>query len=124
MHTSTLFSKPHVFNTFLSSKRRPQGSNFLPALQQCADLPASDIVSPQEWLRKLASSEQDASKNPSNKVLGFWEGRYGNAATVSDAVTTPAGQILETTRTLKYCPALKSVDQPAADGLVSRDAEQ
>lgn len=99
-------------------------ADFLPALKRSAALPEFDIESPQEWLRRLAASEQDASKNPSIKLLDFWVGKYGKAVSALDATTPPAGLTFETTRTLQDCAALESVVPPVADGLVERYAEQ
>lgn len=99
-------------------------SDFLPALKRCAELPDFDTVSPQEWLRRLADSEQDASKNPSIKLLDFWQAKYGNAISASEATAEPAGLTFETSRTSTDCSALKGVEQPVADGLVERYAEQ
>lgn len=99
-------------------------ADFLPALKRCAALPAFDIVSPQEWLRRLAGSEQDASKNPSIKLLDFWQAKYGKAVAATDATTLPAGLSFETARTLQVCTALRDVEQPVAYGLVERYIEQ
>jgi thioester reductase-like protein len=99
-------------------------ADFLPALKRCAALPAFDIVSPQEWLRRLAASEQDASKNPSIKLLDFWQAKYGKAVAATDATTLPAGLTFETSRTLHDCTALRDVEQPVAHGLVERYVEQ
>ena len=96
----------------------------MPALKRCAALPAFDIVSPQEWLRRLADSEQDASKNPSIKLLDFWQAKYGKAVAATDATTLPAGLTFETSKTLQDCTALRDVEQPVAHGLVERYVEQ
>jgi thioester reductase-like protein len=99
-------------------------TDFLPALKRAAALPAFDIVSPQEWLRRLAGSEQDASKNPSIKLLDFWQTKYGKAVAATDATTLPAGLAFETIRTLQDCTALRDVEQPVAYGLVERYVEE
>jgi thioester reductase-like protein len=99
-------------------------ADFLPALKRCAALPAFDIVSPQEWLRRLAGSEQDASKNPSIKLLDFWQAKYGKAVAATDATTLPSGLTFDTVRTLQDCVALKDVEQPVEHCLVERYAEQ
>jgi hypothetical protein len=97
--------------------------DFLPALKKCGALPDFDIVSPQEWLRRLAESEQDAGKNPSIKLLDFWRSKYGKATVATDS-EVPAGLTFETKRTLLDCKALEGVGQPVADGLVERYVEQ
>jgi thioester reductase-like protein len=99
-------------------------TDFLPALQRSAALPAFEVVSPQEWLQRLAGSEQDASKNPSIKLLDFWRTKYGNAVAASDAAGLPVGLTFETTRTLQDCTALRDIEQPVANGLVERYVEQ
>ena len=46
-------------------------SDFLPALRSAGlDF---ETVSWDAWLRKLDASEKDVGKNPSRKLLGFWE---------------------------------------------------
>ena len=94
--------------------------DFLPALKKSGALPDFDIVSPQEWLRRLAASEQDAAKNPSVKLLDFWKAKYGKAAVAAFESEVPAGLTFETTRTLVDCATLQGVGQPVADGLVER----
>jgi thioester reductase-like protein len=96
--------------------------DFLPALKKCGALPDFDIVSPQEWLRRLAESEQDAVKNPSIKLLDFWRSKYGSATVATDS-EVPAGLTFETTRTLMDCKVLEGVGQPVEDGLVERYVE-
>jgi thioester reductase-like protein len=96
---------------------------FLPALKKCGALPDFDIVSPQEWILRLAGSEQDAAKNPSIKLLDFWRFKYGNANAATDS-EMPAGLTFETKRTLLDCKALEGVGQPVADGLVERYVKQ
>jgi len=80
-------------------------------------------VSPQEWIRRLAASEQDAAENPSIKLLDFWRSKYGNATMATDS-EVPAGLTFETKRTLLACKALGGVRQPVEDGLVERYVEQ
>lgn len=78
-------------------------SDFLPALRRAAaslSSPASSTtttsassscsfpssvsfneeVSWTEWIRRLANSDSDVSRNPSRKLLGFWRGGEGGAA--------------------------------------------
>ena len=106
---------PHTFNWT---------RDFLPALKKCGALPDFDIVSPQEWLCRLAESEQDAGKNPSIKLLDFWRSKYGKATVAADDAEVPAGLTFETKRTLMDCKALEGVGQPVEDGLVERYVEQ
>jgi thioester reductase-like protein len=50
--------------------------DFLPAMK-AAGLDF-EVVSRQAWLEKLRGSESDIKKNPSRKLLSFWEGQYIN----------------------------------------------
>ncbi|OJD31463.1 male sterility protein [Diplodia corticola] len=54
--------------------------DFIPALQRTGLLPPFDVVSPEAWLAKLRDSDPDVSENPSRKLLGFWEAKYGQQA--------------------------------------------
>lgn len=101
--------------------------DLLPALKQGSALPEFEIVSPQEWLRRLASSEQDPEKNPSIKLIDFWRGKYGrNGSAQADgsaAQQKPAGLDFETDRTVQDCPSLGLVKDPVAEGLIHRYIE-
>lgn len=50
-------------------------SDFLPGLKK-AGL-NFEVVEREEWLRKLKGSSADVEKNPSRKLLGFWEAQSG-----------------------------------------------
>lgn len=101
--------------------------DLLPALKQGSALPEFEIVSPQEWLRRLASSEQDPEKNPSIKLIDFWRGKYGgNGSAQADGSATQqktAGLYFETDRTVQDCPSLGLVKDPVAEGLIHRYIE-
>lgn len=101
--------------------------DLLPALKQGSALPEFAIVSPQEWLRRLASSEQDPERNPSIKLIDFWRGKYGGdgwaQADGSNAQQKPAGLSFETYRTVQDCPSLGLVKDPVAEGLIHRYIE-
>jgi thioester reductase-like protein len=97
--------------------------DLLPTLQQCQKLRNFDVVSPAEWLKKLATSEQDPVKNPSVKLLDFWQKKYGGSIG-GDAVfgvdDDPPSLAFETQRTIEHCPRLGQVQQPVEAGLIPR----
>jgi thioester reductase-like protein len=103
--------------------------DLLPALKQGSALPDFEVVSPQEWLQRLASSAQDPEKNPSIKLIDFWRGKYGKtgqAQANGSTTTTPqkvAGLDFETDRTVQDCPSLGLVKDPVAEGLIHRYIE-
>lgn len=108
----------HLVNPKIFSFRH----DLLPALQK-SSLPAFQIVSPVEWLDKLANSDQDVETNPSVKLIDFWRGKYGNVAQRFAARPEdgePAGLSFETTRTIHDAPSLASVNDPVTDGLIQR----
>ncbi|KAB2573270.1 Non-canonical non-ribosomal peptide synthetase FUB8 [Lasiodiplodia theobromae] len=87
--------------------------DFVPALRRTGLLPEFDVVSPEEWLAKLRDSDPDVEKNPSRKLLEFWEGKYGQR---------PGGKKIlrhETKNTLEKAPRLGDV--PLADVLKNGD---
>ncbi|KAJ5675545.1 hypothetical protein N7462_008442 [Penicillium macrosclerotiorum] len=102
-------------------------NDLLPALTQSSALPSFEVVSPQEWLQKLASSEQDPEQNPSIKLIDFWRSKYGGAGQklpIEDAAPTkPGGLVFETARTLQDCSSLGQVENPVSHGLIHRYIE-
>lgn len=82
---------------------------------------------PQEWLRKLANSEQDLEKNPSIKLVGFWRSKHEK--TGENGVVQKGGEqghadlIFETKRTIQDCPWLGLVKDPVSEGLRQRYIE-
>jgi thioester reductase-like protein len=97
-------------------------TQLLPTLQQRSALPAFDVVSPQEWLQRLESSEQDPAKNPSIKLIDFWKAKYGYASSTSTSTADdePVGLTFETARTVKDCPSLGEEHDPVTEGLIER----
>ncbi|KAL1649595.1 hypothetical protein SLS58_001652 [Diplodia intermedia] len=85
--------------------------DFIPALRRTGMLPPFEVVSPAEWLEKLRDSDPDVQKNPSRKLLGFWEGKYGQEATGKKTLK------FQTEKTLEMAPRLGEV--PMADILRS-----
>ncbi|KAJ6117340.1 hypothetical protein N7512_007065 [Penicillium capsulatum] len=94
--------------------------DLLPALKKQSLLSDFEIVSPQEWLQKLASSEQDPEKNPSIKLIDFWKSKYGGA---TKAQSEDGGLCFETTRTTQDSPTLALVKDPVSQGLIQRYIE-
>jgi hypothetical protein len=78
-----------------------------------------EAVTARRWLDLLRQSEPDPAKNPSIKLLEFWERKYGQKEeTLSnsngqnghhDAEEDISGLVFEMNRTLKDCPTLKHV---------------
>jgi hypothetical protein len=105
--------------------------DLLPALKQGSALPGFGIVSPLEWLQKLAGSEQDPGKNPSIKLFDFWRSKYaGYGRPQSATAVTEQGQrektqglTFETHRTVKDCSSLALVKDPVTEGLILRYIE-
>ncbi|KAJ5780425.1 hypothetical protein N7457_005585 [Penicillium paradoxum] len=100
--------------------------DLLPALRQGSALPDFEVVSPREWLRRLAESEQDPEKNPSIKLIDFWRSKYAGQAQLGGGDTAAweemkeAGLSFETEVTILDCPSLALVGDPVASGLLER----
>ncbi|KAJ6151595.1 hypothetical protein N7470_007192 [Penicillium chermesinum] len=92
-------------------------NDLLPALKKGSALPPFEVVSPQEWLKKLAGSDQDPEKNPSIKLLDFWQSKYSGQ---NGGQSENAGLVFETKRTTQDCPSLALVKDPVAEGLIHR----
>ncbi|KAK4542196.1 hypothetical protein LTR36_007043 [Oleoguttula mirabilis] len=113
----------HLINPRLFSWKQ----DFLPALKRTS-LPAFDVVSPAEWLERLKRSEQDPAKNPSIKLIDFWQRKYGAATDKGDEsqaqqdVEAP-GLRFETFRTEKDCRSVATAVDPVSDGLIERYVE-
>lgn len=102
--------------------------DLLPALKRSSALPDFEVVSPQDWLKRLANSDQDPEKNPSIKLIDFWRAKYGKSggkvgAVQDNAGERPAGLVFEAERTVRDCPSLGLVKDPVAEGLVQRYIE-
>lgn len=97
--------------------------DLLPALKKGSALPDFDIVSPQEWLKRLANSDPNPETNPSIKLLDFWRGKYENAPPAQTEDEEPAGLFFETACTIRDCPSLGEVKDPVAEGLIQRYIE-
>ncbi|KAK3715521.1 hypothetical protein LTR37_007009 [Vermiconidia calcicola] len=99
-------------------------TDLLPALQRHTRLPTFDVVSPREWLDRLAQSEQDPSKNPSIKLIDFWRNKYsGDPAQSAETDDEPSGLTFDTSQTVKDCPLLAKEKDPVSTGLIERYVE-
>ncbi|KAJ5681848.1 uncharacterized protein N7477_001788 [Penicillium maclennaniae] len=94
--------------------------DLLPALKKSSALSNFDVVSPQEWLKRLAGSEQDPEKNPSIKLIDFWRSKYETHGPKPATADENDGLVFETTRTVNDCPSLGLVKDPVVEGLVQR----
>lgn len=64
------------FYNLVNPKALDWSADILPALK-AAGL-SFESVSPTEWLRRLKDSDKDAERNPTIKLVDFYERRYGN----------------------------------------------
>ena len=93
--------------------------DFLPALR-AAGLHFKTLT-PKEWLQRLRDSEQDAEKNPSIKLLEFWEKKIETMtqAREKNQETRMGGiQTFDTARARVKSPALRSAPNIIAEGYV------
>lgn len=97
--------------------------DLLPALKRSSAMPPFEIVSPKEWLDRLAHSEQDPQKNPSIKLIDFWRRKYGGVAGAVKEDDEPAGLIFDTSTTVKDCPSLGLAKDPVSVGLAEKYVE-
>jgi hypothetical protein len=97
----------------------------LPALKKGCALPDFEIVSPQEWLQRLASSEQNPEKNPSIKLIDFWQSKYAASSQSQNQADEKrgAGLTFESGRTIQDSPSLALVKDPVTAGLIQRYVE-
>jgi len=101
-------------------------NDLIPALKKGSALPDFEIVSPQEWLKRLANSDPNPETNPSIKLMDFWRGKYENHAppsTESGQEEALIGLSFETVCTVRDCPSLGEVKDPVAEGLIQRYIE-
>ncbi|KAK6375692.1 putative NRPS-like protein biosynthetic cluster [Exophiala oligosperma] len=120
--------------------------DLLPMLQTTETIPKFEIVDPQTWLDTLKKSDGDVERNPSRKLIGYWEGKYGDggnsstskvkSTTVTDmddpipktetSITGKdenSGLTFDTTRTTQQSSVLQDVKDPVSDGLMKRIVE-
>ncbi|OTA37704.1 hypothetical protein BTJ68_02495 [Hortaea werneckii EXF-2000] len=117
----------HLVNPKLFSWKE----GLLPALKR-TNLPAFDVVSPGQWLDRLRKSDADPVRNPSVKLIGFWEKKYGSGArSTKAAVTEEASQedsdapglTFETSKTAQASHTIAGAVDPVSAGLVERYVE-
>src|SRR6202011_2495587 len=63
--------RPHLVYNLVHLRPCSWKDDFLPALKKAGLV--FEAVNWQTWLEKLRSSEKDVKKNPSRKLLAFWE---------------------------------------------------
>ncbi|KIW18118.1 hypothetical protein PV08_02406 [Exophiala spinifera] len=122
--------------------------DLLPMLQASGAMPEFEIVDPQTWLDRLRESDGDVERNPSRKLIGYWEGKYGGDARSSKSMKTTmttmttdetmsrtetsnadsradenSGLTFDTTRTVQRSSVLQGVKDPVSDGLMKRIVE-
>lgn len=96
--------------------------DFLPALR--AGGLHFETLAPKEWLQRLRDSEQDAEKNPSIKLLEFWEKKIGTATQAreknqqGEKARVGGDQTFDTARARGKSPALRSAPNIIAEGYV------
>ncbi|KAJ5703894.1 hypothetical protein N7493_011032 [Penicillium malachiteum] len=92
-------------------------NDLLPALKKESTLPDFEIVTPQEWLQRLKSSDQSPETNPSIKLVDFWKSKYGGHGPQQ---AEDAGLVFETQSTIRDFPSLGLVGNTVSDGLIHR----
>ncbi|KAJ5614499.1 hypothetical protein N7528_008153 [Penicillium herquei] len=92
-------------------------NDLLPALKKDSTLPSFEIVTPQEWLQRLASSDQNPETNPSIKLIDFWKSKYGGHGAQQ---AEDAGLVFETQSTIRDCASLGLAGNTVSDGLIHR----
>ena len=94
----------------------------LPVLSQTV-LPGFEALPPAQWLQRLRQSEDDPGRNPSIKLLGFWEMRYGGVGKDRQDVgngVTEERLIYSLECSLQCSPALRGAENIVGDGLVDK----
>ncbi|RMZ90613.1 hypothetical protein DV736_g2175, partial [Chaetothyriales sp. CBS 134916] len=79
------------------------------------------VVSPQDWLDSLEKSDSDVTRNPSKKLLSFWQDKYSDKHE-DDAVDRKDKMPLVfcTDKSVKAAPTLGQVQDPVSSGLMDR----
>ncbi|ETI26263.1 hypothetical protein G647_03040 [Cladophialophora carrionii CBS 160.54] len=112
----------------LNPKTFSFGEELIPVLQRHPAFPRFDVVSPRIWLDQLKASDADVKRNPSRKLIDFWEGKYGRSEEKQD-LDAQAGEVdhdadkglkFETAQTIRDSSVLGQVEDPVSDGLMER----
>ena len=116
----------HVLNPQTFSFR----NQLIPMFKAHPAVQPFDVVSPREWLDRLAASQDDLTKNPSKKLIDFWRGKYGASPSTAAAVggeekkkeddDVPKGLSFETNKTVEDSRTLGQVQDPVTSGLMAR----
>jgi hypothetical protein len=104
---------------------------FLPMLLAHPSMPRLEVVDPRTWLDRLRDSDADIKRNPSRKLIDFWQGKYGKGVK-KDGKECPDIQeetsedeaskdlTFETTRTISDSSVLAKARDPVSDGLMHK----
>ncbi|KAJ9615537.1 hypothetical protein H2200_001612 [Cladophialophora chaetospira] len=112
----------HVLNPKIFS----YATELVPMLQRHPAMPKFEVVDPGTWLKRLRESDGDVSKNPSRKLLDFWEGKYGQSPMTEGTKAeeaeqdTSKGLTFETAKTIRDSSVLGQAEDPVRDGLMYR----
>lgn len=97
--------KQRLVYNLVSPKTFSWKKDFLPKLKE-AGL-EFEVVGREEWLKKLRDSEKDVGKNPSRKLIGFWEAQ--------NSIHLEKKMVFETKETEKMSAALREIT-PVLEG--------
>jgi len=112
----------HIVNPQLFSFRQ----DLVPMLRGHPDVPEFELVPARTWLDRLRASDGDVRRNPSKKLMDFFEAKYGAVAggdvdgEAREASEVTKGLLFETTKTCRDSECLRGVRDPVSDGLMSR----
>ncbi|KAK5102775.1 hypothetical protein LTS08_003575 [Lithohypha guttulata] len=123
----------HILNPATLSWKR----DLVPMLQNHPAMPKFEVVETNEWLERLKASDGDVRRNPSRKLMDFWEGKYGihtkpDQVQPDVSVDVEAGQktreegdvgkglMFETKSTVRDSSVLGQVRDPVSGGLMGR----
>ncbi|KAF2195783.1 acetyl-CoA synthetase-like protein [Zopfia rhizophila CBS 207.26] len=101
----------HVINTNTFHWTR----DLLPALK--ASSPSFEVLPQREWIKRLKEGDQDPEKNPTIKLLGFFEDKYDNDK------PGRAGLDFRTARTGNVSEAVRSGYDVVGSGLIGKVLE-
>lgn len=104
-------------------------ADLVPMLRAHTAMPSFELVDTRTWLERLRASDDDIRRNPSRKLIDFWEGKYRRSATQNERgnsnrqkeyTETSRGLKFETTKTVRDCRMLGEVSDPVSSGLMYR----
>lgn len=107
--------EPYVFNV-VNPCTFAWTEDFLPALR--ASGLQFETVAPKEWVRRLWDGERDAERNPSVKLLGFWEEMVEVMQAHESEMAMGRVQIFDTAMARGKSPALCSAPDVIEEGYV------